>query len=658
MRESFYLLKKYIVKHPRVAEYKPASEKFDENKMLAICQRLPNFDNAQQEDKDAILNFVDLSKSIHELFEDFYKHLLDNLNHLNLKGCEIAEYFVAILNKEFKVVMDKHWETMKKVDKGTYFTSDFLDFKIQSSVKEMGLMDSRAAFECATDSISLILNFLRYSLDKAFVVENANPQEFAGRIRNVYQMAQMVVVSKHSYDDILYNGGFIMVDREQHVTVFDYDNHERLKLLRAGDMMFAERRIYMFGQMIEHKTVPRLFRYVTTYRIKKASVNNGCISLSFGQSDPKEHKAIASDIQNAIDAYYEFLDGNLHLPNFANATIDEAVSVWIAVMYIAQYMIAHVEYDTALYKKEDFTTVPSKIAKVDLQSYIQKLTGISTWKIQKVLDGLSVDWGKFNDIWKSMLYPVGDYYLLPFFPLINSAPYNVIDSLLLKGGLDLQDRGKVFEKYLYDYLKSRNSSYPITCMPTGMYGKTGEEEEIDVLIGMKNVVLVGDAKCIHYSVEPINYAEAWGRLKEGCEQAKRKAEFVRQHPEYFKELGNYSGKKFLPFVVTNYPTFTGFEHDGVYVVDSHGLLAYLQCGIMSMREMGLNDDPIRGIRMLYHNEDEYSDNIEGFFAKNPIKEEFLKRIEVVDIPLANNEDSWKVLSKSAQVKNNPQFNIV
>lgn len=476
MRESFYLFKKYIVKHPRVLEYKPASEKFDENKMLAICQRLPNFDNAQQEDKDAILNFVDLSKSIHELFEDFYKHLLDNLNHLNLKGCEIAEYFVAILNKEFKVVMDKHWETMKKVDKGTYFTSDFLDFKIQSSVKEMGLMDSRAAFECATDSISLILNFLRYSLDKAFVVENANPQEFAGRIRNVYQMAQMVVVSKHSYDDILYNGGFIMVDREQHVTVFDYDNHERLKLLRAGDMMFAERRIYMFGQMREHKTVPRLFRYVTTYRIKKASVNNGCISLSFGQSDPKEHKAIASDIQNAIDAYYEFLDGNLHLPNFANATIDEAVSVWIAVMYIAQYMIAHVEYDTALYKKEDFTTVPSKIAKVDLQSYIQKLTGISTCKIQKVLDGLAVDWGKFNDIWKSMLYPVGDYYLLPFFPLINSAPYNVIDSLLLKGGLDLQDRGKVFEKYLYDYLKSRNSSYPITCMPTGMYGKTGEEE--------------------------------------------------------------------------------------------------------------------------------------------------------------------------------------
>lgn len=75
MREFFKLFKDYIVKHPRKAEYKPTSEKFDENKMLDICQRLPNFANAQKEDKDAIHDFVDLSESIHELYEDFYKHL-------------------------------------------------------------------------------------------------------------------------------------------------------------------------------------------------------------------------------------------------------------------------------------------------------------------------------------------------------------------------------------------------------------------------------------------------------------------------------------------------------------------------------------------------------------------------------------------------------
>lgn len=89
MRDFFNLFKEYIVKHPRKAEYKPTSVKFDEKQMLAICQCLPNFANAQREDKDAILDFVDLSKSINGLFEKFYKCLFDNLNHLNLKDVRL-----------------------------------------------------------------------------------------------------------------------------------------------------------------------------------------------------------------------------------------------------------------------------------------------------------------------------------------------------------------------------------------------------------------------------------------------------------------------------------------------------------------------------------------------------------------------------------------
>lgn len=65
-------------------------------------------------------------------------------------------------------------------------------------------------------------------------------------------------------------------------------------------------------------------------------------------------------------------------------------------------------------------------------------------------------------------------------------------------------------------------------MPTGIYGIPGNEEEIDILIAMKNVILVADAKCIHYSVEPINYSEAWGKQKEGCEQVIRKMAFVKK----------------------------------------------------------------------------------------------------------------------------------
>ena len=41
----------------------------------------------------------------------------------------------------------------------------------------------------------------------------------------------------------------------------------------------------------------------------------------------------------------------------------------------------------------------------------------------------------------------------------------------------------------------------------------------------------------------INYAEALKRLIEGCEQAIRKADFVKNNPQYFNTLGDYSSKQ-------------------------------------------------------------------------------------------------------------------
>lgn len=175
---------------------------------------------------------------------------------------------------------------------------------------------------------------------------------------------------------------------------------------------------------------------------------------------------------------------------------------------------------------------------------------------------------------------------------------------------------------------------------------------------MKNAVLVADAKCIHYSVEPINYREAWGRLEEGCEQAICKSEFVRKHPEYFSSLGDISNKRIVPFVITNYPTFTGFSHKGVYVIDSHSFLAYMQGRYVKMRKLGLNGDSVFKARRLYMNEDQYSDNFESYLQRNPIKEIFRKRIYIRDLPLMpDGASTYKMLSKSAEVVNDPQFNI-
>ena len=640
-------------------QYKPTADiAFDKGKLYDVYKEIVKDVIPKEEDCALISDFVRISQYLHDIYSEVYKHLNDDLRHLNLKGIEVAEYLVACLNREYKVIWKKRAEAMDKAEKGTYFTSDMFDFKLLSSAPGIGMLDARASLEAATDSYNLIMNYLRHFLDEKFETDDAKEGEFAGRLIRMFQITQIAVVFKHSYDDILYNKGFVKVDDENRSIMFDYDNHEDLILLRAGDMMFSEWRLHVMSENLHKQIKPRLYRYVTDRRIKRAKIENSVITLEFGQGNAKEHKEIVDDLQASIDAFYEFLQGETVLPQMANATVDEAISVWGAIQYIAMYVSTYKDYDVALFKKEDFSVVPSKIRKDSLIDYVVKLTNIKASKVKMVIMKMEADWSRYNDMWTSMIYPVGDYYLLPFYPIIYSSPYNVIDQMMLRGGVDLDNRGKLFENYLYQQLTEKRTSYPINCLKSGVYGENGDSEEIDVVVGMKKAVLVADAKCIHYSVEPINYAEAWGRLEEGCEQAIRKALFIRNHPELFLALGDFSNKRFVPFVITNYPTYTGFSHNGVYVIDSHSFLAYMQGGYVTMREMGMNENPIIAARRFYQNEDQYSDNFERYLQSNPIKELFRKRIYIRDLPLMpESKDTYKVESKSAEVVNDPQFNI-
>lgn len=659
MSDFFKAYKRYIIHHPKRMQYKPTADKaFDKGKLYDVYKEIVKDVVPKEEDCALISDFVRISQYLHDIYSEVYKHLNDDLQHLNLKGIEVTEYLVACLNREYKVIWKKRAEAMEKAEKGTYLTSDMFDFKLLSSAPGVGMLDARASLEAATDSYNLIMNYLRHFLDEKLETDDAKEGEFAGRLIRMFQITQIAVVFKHSYDDILYNKGFVKVDDENRSIMFDYDNHENLILLRAGDMMFSERRLHVMSENLHKQIKPRLYRYVTDRRIKGAEIENSIITLEFGQGNAKEHKEIVDDLQASIDAFYEFLQGETVLPQMANATVDEAISVWGAIQYIAMYVSTYKDYDVALFKREDFSVVPSKIRKESLFEYVAKLTNIKASKVKMVIMKMEADWSRYNDMWTSMIYPVGDYYLLPFYPILYSSPYNVIDHMMLRGGVDLDNRGKLFERYLYQQLTEKRTSYPINCLKAGDYGDKGDSEEIDVVVGMKNVVLVADAKCIHYSVEPINYAEAWGRLEEGCEQAIRKAQFIRNHPEHFLALGDFSNKRFVPFVITNYPTYTGLSHNGVYVIDSHSFLAYMQGGYVTMREMGMNENPIIAARRFYQNEDQYSDNFERYLQSNQIKELFKKRIYIRDLPLMpESKDTYKVVSKSAEVVNDPQFNI-
>lgn len=78
---------------------------------------------------------------------------------------------------------------------------------------------------------------------------------------------------------------------------------------------------------------------------------------------------------------------------------------------------------------------------------------------------------------------------------------------------------------------------------------------------------------------------------------------------------------------------------------------------MTMRQLTLTIDPIKRFKKFYYNEDQFSNEFIKFLSDNPVKHEFLKRIYIHDLPLAILPEPWRIISKSAQINNDSQFNI-
>ena len=653
----FDAFKQYIVNHPKEGAYKPTSNKYDRAKLCGIINELEeDIVEVSQDDEDKLGDFITISDYFHEMHNEVYDRIKKDFYDFNMKGVDIIEFFIADLNREYRVVRTKMRNAALQQTEGTYLYQDMMNPRLQLSPG--AFVDTRAALEASTEAINMICNYLRFFLKEDFKNEDADPKMFASNVIRIYQMADVSVTFKHSYDDILFNGGFVKIDKDKHVLTFDYDDYHKLRLLTVGGMMFGERALYMNTKFRLYGKKMRLGKYVANYRIKRIKLQRGCVSLEFGQGDPKGHKIIAMEMESAIEAFYEYLDINVKLVKMGNILLGEALAVWTALRYICYESSERIDCDVSMLTKEQMGAIPRLFKKDDLIKHIEKLTGLNMNKVKTALKAFEADWSSYNDIWTSPLFLNDTYYSIPFFPIINCVAYNVIDTLLEKGGYDLNERGKIFEKYIYDRIINEKHEYGIVCSASKYYGTKENGEEIDLIVVLKDLVILGEAKCIHYSMDPQDYHNAWNRLSYGAEQAKKKAAFVEKNPELFVELGDLRGKTVLPIVVTNFPTFVGFEHDGVYVIDSHSLISYLNVGCITMRELSLTGNPIKQAQFFYNNEDEYSANFEQYLKKNPLKENYMPKVVVEDMTLMPNISPWKCYAKSAIYKGHPGFDIV
>lgn len=657
MMRLFDAFKRYIVKHPREQAYKPMSDEYDREKLYGILRELDLKElECTEEEKGKVLDFLRISDISHDLYQLFYKTVGELLGDLHMKGEDIVEYFIGFLNLQHITVSMKIKETQKSMQDGIYMVQELTNQKME--LPDGSKVEVKAAMEGATDATSMLCNYMRHHLEETYGSAETDSNRFAGTVKQLFQIADMMATFKQSYDNVLYRKSFVKVDMKACTIAFDDEDYRNEKLEALGQVIMGDRVLHVRGLNREKGKKSALERYLKCYRVKRMKVKDGNVTLEFGQGTPRRHQEFLREMQAAIDAYYEFLDIEMKLEGLNGISLAEVLGVWVALQCICFEITEQCKLKPRMiYTKEEMGDLPRKIKVADLEDYLVKLTGLKTGNVRLVLKALEVDWTKYNYIWTSPLYRIKDYYCVPFIPIINSMPYNIIERMMQRGGYDLEQRGRDFERYVYEQIAGADREYEMTCIASKQYGTKKKGEEIDLLIGLRDIVVLVEAKCIHYSMEPQNYRDAWNRLEHGAEQAQRKKAYMEAHPEMFTEVGDVTKKKIVPVVLTNYPTYAGFEHEGVYVIDAHTFLSYFVTGYMTMRMMTPVEDPIVDAKFFYKDEAEMSANFEGYLKDQPVKKTYMGRMVIEEIPLLPQMEPWKCTCKTAVYQGDPGLDL-
>lgn len=637
--------------------YRPSAVQYDSKKLQGILHELPLEQlDCSEEEKLKVVNFLKISDIYHDYCVQFLNFLRTSLKLFNMRGEDIIEFFIAALNRDFKVITTKmHAAQDSRPDKSACLFQDMTNQKIH--MQDGRVVEVKSGMEALTDGVNQICNIIRHFLKDDFQNEDAKPEHLASYVLQIFAEANKFEVFKSAYDDILYNGGYVNYYPGTDSYAFDYNSHKKLKLLKAGTMIIQERISKYYQQNLVSPQKSPFDSYITNWRVKKVWMENGFVKAAFGNGDPRNHREIAYEFYAAMQAYYQFLDLNKPLDGPSQLRLIEALSVWSALRYICHEVFDRVNCDLVMNTREEMEAIPRRFKKEDLIGYVSKLTGIKPFKTKTALELFEVNWNTINDIWTAPLYRVNDYYSIPFYPVMNCVHYNIIEHIIGRDEKNLKERGPIFEKFVYDEINNFPHGFYVKCLDSRLYGTKKNGEEIDLIVELKGLIILAELKCIHYSMNPDKYADAWKQLEDGAKQAKRKTEFMRQHPELFAELGDITKKRILPIVVTNYPIFTGFDYEGIYVIDAHSFVSYINVGNMTVTEFSKNSMRLVKERRFYTNEIEYSINFEQYLKENPVKRIYMANMTIEDIPLVYPEKPWKFSTKTTIYRSNPGFDI-
>jgi len=148
-----------------------------------------------------------------------------------------------------------------------------------------------------------------------------------------------------------------------------------------------------------------------------------------------------------------------------------------------------------------------------------------------------------------------------------------------------------------------------------------DSEEIDLLVRLGEKIIVCEAKAFIRPSEPIDRYNHLGKLEEACEQARRKAQWMKGVlPDFAEKLGwtkSVEKLEVMPLVVVNQSFGSGLRIDGCLITDINLWLLYLAAGSYTSSAIRAGSESVNIQTKFYDDEATLIANLEKTFEEVP-----------------------------------------
>lgn len=314
------------------------------------------------------------------------------------------------------------------------------------------------------------------------------------------------------------------------------------------------------------------------------------------------------------------------LPKLKGLTLNKLLDAWEVFSSLAEVLLAETPVVANVSSAGQIFAYSPVLRTTQVQSLLSKWLNTTHDESRRIIKFFTYKPQPSCELWVKPLIKLDDDQIIPLLsPLLSGNILRTMERWMKEAGLDLGSRGRLFEGHARHSLKEALDSSKIltntgVLMRPFRFRSSEGEEEIDIVLWFKNVVLVGEAKCTILPTEPLEFYRYYDDLKTKSDQIRGKLNAVLSNTQgALAQLGlsgsiKESEVKFVPFVLTNQPLGVGRSIQGIPVVDLPTLWIYLGEGVYH-RMVTLDNSGRMSAKKtipLYRSEDEAVQGIEEY----------------------------------------------